>query len=83
MLLCYYLCRHLLHSWVFELRILRPRAAAPRVLKALLLTLNFMRRPVSRKPEMHACERGLWDGTRCRMESRCTVYGRKRAGAGR
>lgn len=70
MLLCYSLCRHLLHSWVFEFRILRPRAAAPRVLKALLLKLNFMLRPVSRKPELHACERGLWDGTCCRMESR-------------
>jgi hypothetical protein len=80
---CYYLCRNLLHFWVFEFRGQRLRAAAPRVLKTLLLTLNFMLRPVSRKPELYACVRGLWDGIWRRMDRRYKVYGRKRAGATR
>ena len=80
---CYYLCRNLLNFWVFEFRGQRLRAAAPRVLKTLLLTLNFMLRPVSRNPELRACVRGLWDGIWRRMDRRYTVYGRKRAGATR
>ncbi len=74
----YYLCLHLLHFWVFAFRGQRLRAAAPRVLKALLLAVNFMLRPVSRKPELCAYVRGLWDGI-----WRCMVYRRKRARATR
>lgn len=67
---CYYVVRNPLHFWLHQFEPRSLRAAAPRVYKMLMLTLNFLVRPWSHRAELRACLRGLWDGVRGQMDRR-------------
>ncbi len=67
---CYYVIRNTLYFWLYEFHARSVLVALPRLLKMILLTLNFVVRPFSRWAELVACLRGFKDGFCKRMEAR-------------
>jgi GT2 family glycosyltransferase len=67
---CYYTTRNMIYFWLYQYR---PRSIAPAlrgILRSLLTTVNFALMPVSHRPHLIACLRGLRDGFTNHMERR-------------
>ena len=66
----YYSTRNHLYFWLYQRQPRRPRAVIRAVVIAILSPVGFILRPVSRRPQLIASLRGLWDGLTAQMERR-------------
>jgi GT2 family glycosyltransferase len=66
----YYATRNLLYFWLYQFRPFRPRWALRSIVHALGYTAGFAIRPLSRRPQLMSCIRGLWDGLTAHIERR-------------
>lgn len=67
---CYYVVRNTLYFWLYEYHVRNAYTIVPRLYKILLLTANFLLRPIGHRAELMACLRGIRDGLLKRMERR-------------
>jgi rhamnopyranosyl-N-acetylglucosaminyl-diphospho-decaprenol beta-1,3/1,4-galactofuranosyltransferase len=66
----YYATRNYLYFWLYQCRPRKPRGILRAIVVALLSPIGFVLRPVSRRPQLIASLRGLWDGLTGRMGRR-------------
>ena len=66
----YYFSRNMLYFWFYKFRPFRLRLILRSIVQAVIFTTSFALRPVSCRPQLIACMRGLWDGLTGHMERR-------------
>ena len=66
----YYISRNLLYFWLYQFRPVSPRRIAYSIAQVLVFPVNFALWPISRRRQITAYFRGLWDGLTGRIERR-------------
>jgi len=66
----YYATRNLLYFWLYQFRPYRPRWALRSIVHALVYTAGFAIRPLSHRPQLMSCIRGIWDGLTAHIKRR-------------
>jgi GT2 family glycosyltransferase len=67
---CYYSSRNALYFCLYQSKPRRMTVALRAIARAFLFTFGFAIRPVSHRPQLIACLRGLWDGLTGHIERR-------------
>jgi glycosyltransferase involved in cell wall biosynthesis len=66
----YYISRNLLYFWLYQVKPFHPGRAVYSVSRVLVFLMNFAFQPFSRRRELAAYFRGVWDGLTGHMERR-------------
>ena len=67
---CYYNARNRIYFWLYQCKPRRMGRVFRSILRSLAITSSFAVRPVSRRRQLVACLRGIWDGLTMHMERR-------------
>jgi GT2 family glycosyltransferase len=67
---CYYHVRNPIYFWLYQSKHGGMRQSVHSIIVSLAFAASFAVRPVSRRPQLVACLRGIWDGLTMHMERR-------------